>query len=353
MNDTYEEFLEYLHENRKTIENSLVLDRNSLLFSLYSGIFNKNFIRADGTDFNPGLMSATDSSEFVRELYNGKKIILIRSYTKMGSEIYTDFLAEVINVHRDHLRNFTILLMEHSEHKSILKSLDYGKPDYILVDGSLIGRLSHEDSKILAEKYENFIDDYYSTLGKLIEKSLSLNIPLVFIAKSSESTQFKKYLLNSLDSSQKMSDLVKNEMKSSNTDHFLVKSLAGTSGMTVPLIIPRSIKWNSERKKLNIVTFHAMPREHDLPIKVDIVLPDVQDMEIEAPDRFEVPNRIIEMVFWGYGGLKTHNIWLAEIDKLVKFSQKEVEGIYMKAFEREIGVQFYETRGERRARFRI
>ena len=353
MNDTYEEFLDYLHQNKKTIANSLVLDRNSLLFSLYSDVFEKNFVNVGSADFNPGLMSATDSSEFVRELYNGKKIILIRSYTKMGSEIYTDFLAEVINVHRDHLRNFTILLMEHSEHRSILKSLEHGKPDYILVDGSLIGRLSHENRKIIAEKYENFMDDYFETLGQLVEKSLELGVPLIFIAKSSESTQFKKFLLNSVDEGRKRTDMVINEMKSSNTDHFLVKSLAGNPGMTAPLIVPREVKWKSVRKKLNVITTHALPREHDLPIKVDIVIPEVQELEIETPDRHDIPDEMTNMVFWGYGGLKTHNIWLAEIDRLVKFSQKEVEGIYMKAFEREIGVQFYETRGERRARLRI
>ena len=38
---------------------------------------------------------------------------------------------------------------------------------------------------------------------------------------------------------------------------------------------------------------------------------------------------------------------------MVKFRAAEMENVYMKAFESEIGVEFYETRGERRARLRV
>ena len=79
-------------------------------------------------------------------------------------------------------------------------------------------------------------------------------------------------------------------------------------------------------------------------------------MEIVSPKNdgsSDISENIRNLLFWGYGGLKVHNIWLSRVDDLVKFRSEETENVFMRAFEKEIGISLYETRGERRARIRI
>ncbi|MCL5802803.1 MAG: DNA double-strand break repair nuclease NurA [Candidatus Thermoplasmatota archaeon] len=348
MEDTYGQFLEYLEKNSSIIRSSMILDeRNDLrkrLEPMYGGMYH------DPPPYDPGPLkvAATDSSEFIRELYNGKKIILIRSFTKMGNRIWNHFISEVIDVDRDVLRNFTILLMEHSEHVSTLKMLeDVDRPDYILLDGSLIGRMRHRNQRIGAENYENFMKEYFSTLARLVETCLEKNIPLIFVAKSSESRILKDFMI-----ARSFSGSEVNRFRSV-TDHVVVRSFSKKPGYTSPICITLRNPESSSGKSLGIATFHIMPYIMDVPMKIDVVSCEIQNDLHNEPETVHIDQNLIGFLFWGYTGLRVHNIWLAEVDKLVKFNNKEIEELYMKTFEREIGIEFYETRGERRARIRI
>jgi len=62
---------------------------------------------------------------------------------------------------------------------------------------------------------------------------------------------------------------------------------------------------------------------------------------------------VLKVMIYGYTGYKVYNLWLSDIDNMVKFRKNEVENVYLKEFERVVGIPFYETRGERRARIRI
>lgn len=354
MNDTYDDYLRFLESNRERIRQSMLIDTDSPLRQIYYSGFLENFNRKDSPDFIPGLISATDSSEFVRELYNGKKLILIRAYAKTRNSTSQDFICEVMDVNREEIRNFTILLMEHTEHLATLKLLENEKPEFVLMDGSLVGRLRHKRNRIDAENYENFMETYFEALFRLVRSCLERNIPMVFVAKSSESTLLRNYILDGLDRGKVPDDIIKNEREYRRTDHLLLKSFAPGSGYTTPLKVAYDVerKW-LDRSRLNVVTFHALPDLNDLPIKVDIVLPESQDNGPPKASACKLDERILDMIFWGYGGLKTHNIWLADVDREVKFRQKEIEELYMRTFERVIEVPFYETRGERRARIRI
>ncbi|AKA48550.1 hypothetical protein IX51_04925 [uncultured archaeon] len=354
MNDTYEDYLKFLNDNLERVRESLLIDSDSPLRRLYDEAFGKNFIEKADSRFNPGSISATDSSEFVRELYNGKKLILIRAYAKTKNRTAKDFICEVMDVNRDEIRNFTILLMEHTEHVATLNLLKEEKPDYVLMDGSLAGRLRHKRNRIDAENYENFIEIYFRELYALLRYCIENGIPMAFVAKSSESLLFRNYLLDNLDRSVHTEDMIKSEREYRRTDHLLIKSFAKASGYTVPLKVSFPADRNElGQSRLNVVTLHALPDHNDLPIKVDLVLPEAQDSADARTAAYDLDGDIMEMIFWGYGGLKTHNIWLADVDRDVKFRQKEIEGLYMRTFESVVGVPFYETRGERRARIRI
>ncbi len=354
MNDTYEDYLHFLESNLDRIKESMLIGGESPLRDFYYEGFMDNFTSKEHSSFSPGLISATDSSEFVRELYNGKKLILIRAYAKTRSSTGKDFICEVMDVNREEIRNFTILLMEHTEHVATMRLLQKEKPDYVLMDGSLVGRLRHKRGKIDAENYGDFMDTYFEALFKLIRLCLDNRIPMVFVAKSSESAMLRNHILDGLDRGKFPEDLIRGEKEHKRTDHLIVKSFASGSGYTTPL----KVSFDADRKwfgdsRMNVVTFHALPDSNDLPVKVDLVLPGAQGQASAKPSAYDLEEDIINLIFWGYGGLKTHNIWLADVDREVKFRQKEIEELYMRTFERVVGVPFYETRGERRARIRI
>ena len=347
MDDTYGQFLDYLKINGNKIRSSLILDGNSDLRKRLEPMFHEMFHEPPAYDPRPLKVAATDSSEFIRELYNGKKLILIRSFTKIGNRVWNHFISEVIDVDREVLRNFTILLMEHSEHLSTLKMLDEDNPDYILLDGSLVGRMRHRNQRIGAESYEDFMKEYFSTLSKLVDSCIGKNIPLIFVAKSSESRILRDFIVKKAFPG---SD--GNQFRTL-TDHVIVRSLSKGVGFTSPIKISIPYSQSKSERELGIATFHIMPHLMDVPMKIDIVSADLQNDLHKEPDTVDLPCDLLGFLFWGYTGLKIHNIWLAEVDRIVKFNNREIEDLYMKTFEREIGIEFYETRGERRARIRI
>lgn len=352
MKDTFSLFVDFLRENRDQIKNDLEMSGDSWRRRLYRDVFEENYLPAPSPVPVNGAVSSTDSTEFIRELYNGKKLILIRAYTIVGKRIYPSFIPRVISVSRDDLQRFTIMLMEHSEHLSIIEMLKSESPDYILVDGSLSGRLFRKFKPLDVEDFKDFNREYLSVLGEMLEMASGKGIPVVFMAKSSETSLFRRYLLTLLKRRNADPGLLADEEQINANDHFLVKSLSTSTGYTMPLLQPVRKLWENAGEKFPLITSHIVPEFKDLPLKVDVFM----SMGDPVPDEIErgsLREDVLNLLFWGYGGLKTYNIWLADVDRLVKFRNSEVENIYMKAFEREIGISFYETRGERRARLRI
>ena len=352
MKDTFSLFIDFLRDNRDQIKNDLEMSRDSWRRKLYGDVFEEHYLPAPSPVPVSGKVSSTDSTEFIRELYNGKKLILIRAYTVLGKRIYPSFIPRVISVSRDDLQRFTIMLMEHSEHLSILEMLRAENPDYILVDGSLSGRLFRKFKPLDAEGFNDFNREYLSVLGEMLETASSKGIPVIFMAKSSETSLFRRYLITLLRRASGEEKMLDEEENLKANDHFLVKSLAKAEGYTKPLLQPVKKLWDKDGERFALLTTHLVPRFNDLPLKVDVFM----SMDDPVPDEIEggsLREDLVNLMFWGYGDLKTYNIWLADVDRLVKFRNSEVENIYMKAFEKEIGISFYETRGERRARLRI
>ncbi len=343
MNDTFPEFMEFLKRNRDSIREDLLMPYDSPRRMLYSEVFRRNYITEIPEHEFGRQVAATDSTETVRELYNGKKLILIRSYSVLGSHLSYSFIPLIISVGRDDVQRFLTMLMEHSEHLSMLKLLEEKKPDYLLVDGSLGGRISRHRRPLVAEGYEKFHEEYTEKLAQLLDRTSDLGIPLIFMAKSSESRVFKEFLLQEIGQSGLNGDMIRAEHESRVNDHYLVKSLASEPGYTRPLAQKALLRTRGGEREYVYHTTHLLPDVKDLPVKIDVYLGEAET----------IGEDVLSLAFWGYGDIKVHNIWLADVDRLVKFRSDEVENIYMRTFEREIGISFYETRGERRARIRI
>jgi NurA-like 5'-3' nuclease len=345
--DTFSDFMNYLAKNSDSMKRDLKLDETSEIYKFYRDLFNSNYYKF--TPYDPGKIdvASTDSSEFLRMLYNGKNIILIRAYTLYKNNITSDFHADLVAVDPVDQRNFTILLMEHSEHKSILKFLEENTPEYIFVDGSLKGRLSHRIEPFSIDKYENFMYDYVKTLKELIKKVYEKNITLIFMAKSSYTECLKKYLLATARKDPETSKIVDRESSIYRNDHYIIKSFAREKGYTTPLMY----KKNLEGTDINYVSFDALPDPMDLPMKVQVLSRDFIKEDLDQKP-YNLDEKIINTVFYGYTGYKVYNLWLVDVDKKVKFHSAEMERVYMRALERALGITFYETRGERRARIR-
>ncbi|MGC8506395.1 MAG: DNA double-strand break repair nuclease NurA [Thermoplasmata archaeon] len=342
-NSGYLEFRNFLRNNVEEIASSLYIPEENGCRSAMKDVFRESYNRYEAGSV-PGDVSvaACDSSEFVRELYNGKKIFIVRALTEVNDRAYASFTSDVVHVDRDDVRNFSILLMEHSEHLSILKMLENESPDFILVDGSLIGRLSHSSDRLDVYGYEDFMMKYFQTLEKLITSACEKMSRLIFIAKTSESQAFKKYLID------KSGEYSAGEKCSGVTDHLIVKSLAEYTGFTSPTDTVLKIGPQWVRERFIVKTFHLLADMRDVPMKVD-TLEDIT----KVTGKYGIHDSVLSVIYGGYAGLKLHNIWLAKVDRKVRISRQESENVFMKMFEDTVGMQMVETRGERRARIRI
>ena len=349
--DTFYDFMDYLNKNGDRIKKGMKMDSQSKIYNFYRGLFNKNYFPFNPYEINKIDVAATDSSEFTRMLYSGRNIIIIRGYTAYNNEIVKDFKADIIPVNPNDLRNFTILLMENSEHRSIINLLDNYSPEYIFVDGSLKGRLSHRNKPVDIENYETFMDEYFKNLKTMIKKAYEKNVKLIFIAKSDYSDSFRKYLLSLADKGILNSDVIEHEKKYYSNDHYLIKSFAEYKGYTQPLMYKKNLYGTD----INYVTFDVLPDLNDLPMKIDVLSREflMEDLNNRDNMQYDIDKSIINLIFYGYNSYKVYNLWLVNVDRQVKFRSKEMENVYMKAFERATGIPFYETRGERRVRLRV
>jgi len=158
---------------------------------------------------------------------------------------------------------------------------------------------------------------------------------LAYVAKTSDTTIFKKHLL-SLEG--QTPEFLKNR---SITDHLLLHSLAEFPGYTEP--VWKSYELSTE-KTVYFYTTHILPSMDDTPMKVDFIIPEHSSYTAE---------NLISWLVWSYTGLDNHNLWISVADKMVKFSRNETEEIIMRMFFDTAGSEIVETRGERRARIRF
>jgi NurA-like 5'-3' nuclease len=335
---TFQKFVEFLTERKDEIITSMIVDRGSDAYSFFSKHFMQFYRETRGGNRYTKSVAAADSSEFVRELYNGRKIILSRGYSIFEASTYSSFFSDVTWVSRDDLRPLTTMIMEDCEHRSMLDLLDHGKPEMILIDGSLTGRIMHGNREFRADRMEGFTDQYYSGLISLLKKAGESGAITVFLSKSSESRSLVSEIIKSSGKG--------SEERSSMTrivDHVLIKSMAQSPGYSIPVKFPHS----NLAIDGSIWTFHLLPELNDLPLKIDFIS--------SSENRYDNAKleRIVDTIFWAYAGQKVYNIWLSKVDNMVKFRSEEVEKIYMRQFEKTIGIPMYETRGERRARIRI
>jgi len=68
----------------------------------------------------------------------------------------------------------------------------------------------------------------------------------------------------------------------------------------------------------------------------------------DAKDRAE---ELIRMLKPGYAGLMDYNVWLKRADEQVKLQEKDMNNLYERVLEKELGLTLIHTRGYRRVKY--
>jgi len=108
-----------------------------------------------------------------------------------------------------------------------------------------------------------------------------------------------------------------------------------------------------------IVSFHLLFDIRDTPLRIDVpswffgsenTLRTFMETQFRegAKDRAE---KLIRMLKPGYAGLMDYNVWLKRADEQVKLQDKDMDNLYERVLEKELGLTLIHTRGYRRVKY--
>lgn len=89
-------------------------------------------------------------------------------------------------------------MMEWMEHKVILEALNEGFEGYILIDGSIYGRLAHVPLEVNSVYSRDFIVKYFETLIELFKTAREKKVPIIGLSKESRSSFFREFLMRNI-----------------------------------------------------------------------------------------------------------------------------------------------------------
>ena len=318
-------------------------------------------------DFN---VLAVDSSAAKLVTSNGGIFYIVRGLglSKNGKyrRVFADFEYSPESTY--FISNIISRMMEWIEHLIIIEAVENGFDGFILIDGSIYGRMAHIPMEIKFSNRSGFLLDYFETLANMLSICRKHKIPLIGISKESRTSFFREFLIKeilinvegideyfkrrllflALDNrrkaveeaektgNSKIIELI-NELVKRKPDFQLILSCAKSSGYTSPLLLGASQRWRREYKRIAerteefvISRFPMLSRNEDFLKKAVKVarnildfpaivsfhlLPAVQD----TPMRIDVPAWYfgIEKRLWEVGWPELVNIDLDEILRLI------------------------------------
>ena len=331
--DFYSDLDSFLKSNSNRIREDLLLSKSNPLYEYFRDRVRGVLHELPESVMPPYEICATDGSEYVQELYNGKKFVVARAISQIQEREYYSTFFNVLSMERDDVQQLVKRIMEDAEHRAALNALNDEKNCIMVMDGSVSGRFYWGKTNYNGEIGKDFYSRYMESFVSMLKKAREKNITILYISKTSETGVMKREILKNEKS-------LPNFVKENNiTDHVLIKSIAEKPCYTEPLYLQREY----ERYICDFQTIHVLPAMDDLPMKIDCIIPDGVNTTVKE---------IVSWMMWGYSGLRSHNIWASLVDKNVKLS-RDTTRIVMEMFENEIGVWNAETRGQRRERIRL
>lgn len=186
-----------LQELRTKKEDVLkVLKTSGIILEKYRDLFSRRWLPLNTLDETLTNVYAIDSSNGEVELSGGGVIIFTRSLamTPNSNEIRRLRLDALYPKHVREYEDYLRLIREHMEHEVALQAVEEGAR-YVLMDGSLYGRMLHVLYELDIEGKENFALEYVKKYGELLSKARSKSTILVGVSKDSRSTVFKEEVL--------------------------------------------------------------------------------------------------------------------------------------------------------------
>jgi len=108
-----------------------------------------------------------------------------------------------------------------------------------------------------------------------------------------------------------------------------------------------------------ITSFHLLLDSRDTPLRIDFpswILGSENTLNILKKNHFinhasNAVEEIIRMLKAGYAGLMDYNVWLKRADEEVKLHRRDVDAIYERLLEKDLGITLIHTRGYRRVKY--
>ena len=104
-----------------------------------------------------------------------------------------------------------------------------------------------------------------------------------------------------------------------------------------------------------IISFHVLPSLGDIPMRVDVPAwffnVDEKFINFKWPEAIDVDvTPILNILSAGYCGLDNHNVWLTNVDRMVRLGRRVFEDMYLSKFEEIVNAKVT-SRGYRRVRY--
>jgi len=173
-----------------------VLKASEILLEKYRGLFSRRWLQLDGIEESLESVYAVDSSNDEVALSGGGVVLFTRSLALApnGYEVrrlrLDAFYPKRVHMYEEYCR----LIREYMEHEAALKAIEEGAK-YVLIDGSLYGRMLHLLYELDIEGREGFMLEYVRKYGELLSEASSKGVILVGVSKDSRSTLFKEEVL--------------------------------------------------------------------------------------------------------------------------------------------------------------
>ncbi len=253
--------------------------------------FDEYWINTDLPNSTPSDFSvlAVDSSSQHIVTSNGGIFYVIRTLALSKDKRYRKIVAD-FDFTSDSMYEAMHIIhrkMEWLEHEVALEVINDGFEGYILLDGSIYGRLVHIPIETGYVSDRAFMLKYFETLIKLLESCRENGIPIVGISKESRTSFFREFLIKivaeklideiglskaelerllslALDDKRravkeleklKHSSILKEimeELLARKPDFQLILNYAKSTGYTTPLILGASARWRRSYRRIII-----------------------------------------------------------------------------------------------------
>jgi len=291
MPDFLESYVRELNTKSERMKNDYSTKSSKVALELERA-FERFWVNADLPKSSPSEFSvlAVDSSSQHIVTSNGGIFYVVRALALLKKKKYRELVAD-FDFTSDSTHDAAHVIhrkMEWLEHRVALQAIWDDFDGYILLDGSIYGRLAHIPIETGYVNDRAFMLKYFETVMELLETCRKENIPVIGISKESRTAFFREFLIKTIASEMKdeiglnteklekllslalddrkraieeleklgkekdtgiLRDLIE-ELLARRPDFQLVLSYAQSTGYTTPLMLGASIRWRRSYERI-------------------------------------------------------------------------------------------------------